>query len=72
LIFAAKNEYDDIVNYLTLRAKNLNVEDKEGLTIMALYLLKQKISMVKKILIRGADINYRNKFGKTALHYAIE
>lgn len=28
--------------------------------------------MVKKLLIRGADINYRNKFGKTALHYAIE
>jgi ankyrin repeat protein len=28
--------------------------------------------MVKKLLIRGADINYRNKFGKTALHYAVE
>ena len=28
--------------------------------------------MVKRILIRGADINYRNKFGKTALHYAVE
>ena len=36
------------------------------------YLLKQKIGMVKKILIRGADIDYRNKLGKTALHYAIE
>lgn len=34
LLFAAKNDYDDIVNYLTLRAKNLNVEDKEGYTIM--------------------------------------
>lgn len=72
LIFAAKNDYDDIVNYLSLRAKNLNVEDKEGMTIMIQYLLKSKIEMVKKILIRGADVNYRNKLGKTALHYAVE
>ena len=39
---------------------------------MIRYLLKRKIGMVKKILIRGGDINYRNSFGKNALHYAIE
>lgn len=57
---------------MSLRAKNLNIQDKEGYTIMMRYLLKKKIGMVKKILIRGADINFRNIFGKTALHYAIE
>ena len=60
------------MNYLSLRAKNLNIEDREGYTILIRYLLKNKISMVKRILIRGADINYQNRFGKTALHYAIE
>jgi ankyrin repeat protein len=52
LIFGAKYDYDDIVNYLTLRAKNLNVEDKEGTTIMIEYLLKSKIEMVKKVSLR--------------------
>ena len=28
--------------------------------------------MVRKILIRGANINYTNKQGKSALHFAIE
>jgi ankyrin repeat protein len=40
LIFAAINGYDDIVNYLTLRAKDINVEDKVGNTILILYLKK--------------------------------
>jgi ankyrin repeat protein len=30
------------------------------------------MGFVRKILIRGADINYTNKYGKTALHYAVE
>lgn len=50
----------------------MNIEDREGYTILTRYIIKKKIGMVKRILIRGADINYRNKFGKTALHYAVE
>lgn len=35
-------------------------------------MLKEKHSMMRKILIRGADINFRNREGKSALHIAVE
>lgn len=66
------NGYESIVNYLTLRAKNLNVEDKEGHTLLMLYLNRGKMSVVSKLIIRGADINYQNTRGRSALHMAVE
>jgi ankyrin repeat protein len=71
-MFAALNGYDDITNYLTLRCKNLNIEAKDGRTILIIYLLNKRMGFVRKILSRGADINFQNRFGLTALHYAVE
>lgn len=62
----------DIVNYLTVRAKNVNVEDDNGNTLLSIFLEKNLMSYLRKLLGRGADINYSNKYGKTILHEAVE
>ncbi|MFS8160005.1 MAG: ankyrin repeat domain-containing protein [Candidatus Roizmanbacteria bacterium] len=72
MIYAAMNNYLDIVNYLTVRAKDINVEDDNGNTLLSIFLEKNLMSCLRKVLGRGADINYCNKDGKTVLHEAVE
>ena len=72
LMFASAKGYNEIVNYLTLRSKDLNQEDVNGLTILMHYLFKCDFKMSYKLLARGADINYVNKNGCTALHLCVE
>lgn len=54
------NNYLDIVNYLTVRAKNVNIEDDKGNTLLSIFIEKNLMSCVRKLLGRGADINYVN------------
>jgi ankyrin repeat protein len=55
-----------------LRTKDLNEEDANSLTILMQYLFKNDFKMCSKLLVRGADINYVNKNGNTALHLCVE
>jgi ankyrin repeat protein len=71
LTYAAKYNIDDITSYLSLRSKRLDDEDPEKLTAFTRYLLLNKFDMATKLIARGADINYTNRDGKTALIIAI-
>jgi len=72
LIFASSKGYPDIVNYLTLRTKDLNEEDANSLTILIQYLFNKDFKMCSKLIVRGADVNYVNRNGNTALHLCVE
>ena len=37
-----------------------------------MYLLKEDVLRCKQLIMRGADINYSNKYGFTPLHFGIE
>lgn len=71
LTFAVKLNLDHIANYISLRVKNLDDEDPEGLTAFARNALTGKLDQASKLLQRGANINYSNRDGKTALALAI-
>jgi ankyrin repeat protein len=71
-MFASAKGCNEIVNYLTLRTKDLNEEDAHSLTILMHYLFKGNLKMASKLIVRGADVNYCNKNGNTALHLCIE
>jgi ankyrin repeat protein len=72
LMFASSKGYNEIVNYLTLRTKDLNEEDFNSLTILMHYLFKKDFKMSSKLIVRGADFNYVNRNGNTALHLCVE
>ena len=72
MIFSAKNKHDDVCMYLSLRTTNINEEGEDGLNALFIMLQRNEISRCKQLLRRGADINYENRNGITALHFAIE
>lgn len=72
MMYAAAKDHNEIVNYLTLRTKDLNEEDNDSLTILMIYLFKGDIKMASKLIVRGANVNYANRNGNTALHLLIE
>lgn len=72
LMYASSKGYNEIVNYLTLRTKDLNEEDNNSLTILMHYLFKNEFKMASKLIVRGANVNYVNRNGHTALHLCIE
>ena len=55
-----------------MKHKDLNAEDENSFTILMYSIIDCNLKMAKKLLRRGADINYVNLKGKTALHLAIE
>jgi ankyrin repeat protein len=55
-----------------VRAKNINIEDNFGNTLLSIFLEKNKLSILRKLIGRGADINYVNKYSKTLLHFAVD
>ena len=73
MIYANEFNFDNICMYLSLRCKNVDLEDKDGENIFTRYLYKKDLERMSKLLKRGCDINYINtKFGFTPLHHAIE
>lgn len=60
LMYAASKGYNEIVNYLTLRTKDLNEEDNDSLTLLMIYLFKRDLKMASKLIVRGASVNYVN------------
>jgi len=67
LTYAAATKNFDVVNYLTGRGMLVDVEDREGKTILLRALESHNQSLAEKLLARGADINLVNREGKTAL-----
>ena len=70
LMYAAKNNNTRIVNFLTQRKIDLNEEDKHGMTILVHCLRKggkEDIKMARKLVARGADVNWIDKNGNTPL-----
>ena len=63
---------DNIVNYLSLRAKNLDDEDHEGLTVFARYVLNENYDMATRLLQRGANVNHTNRDGKSTLTLSVQ
>ena len=72
LSFSANSNKMKVVKYLSLRQKNLDNEDRDGITVLMRQLLLGNFKLVSKLVRRGANINYSNGQGKTALHMAIE
>ena len=72
LIYAAGNGYDEMAMYLSLRAADINIDNVSGKNVFIIYLLKEDIEKCSILLMRNADINYVNRFGRTPLHIAIE
>jgi len=60
--------------YLSLRTNNVDTEDQNtGMNVFSIYLMQKDTHHMKRLLMRGADINYVNKRKKeTPLHTAIE
>lgn len=71
LTYAAAMNLHHVVNYLSLRRCDLDAEDPDGLTVLSRYALFDQPDLVKKIFARGADIDYCNREGKTALVLAV-
>lgn len=75
LMFAAEKaeqNYQSIVNYLSLRTTDLNEEDSNGITILVHQLFSGNFKMASRLVVRGSKLNYVNKNGNTALHLCIE
>lgn len=67
LTYAASLKHFDAVDYLTGRGMLIDVEDRDGKTILLRALENHNLSLAEKLLARGADINLVNRDGKTAL-----
>lgn len=72
LMFAAEQNYQSIVNYLSLRTSDLNEEDANSITILVHHLFSNNLKMASRLMVRGAKIDYVNKNGLTALHLCVE
>ncbi len=61
------NQSKEIIDYLIKKGAKTN-EGNESALMMAI----ENHTMVKYLIDKGADVNYENAIGKTALHYAAQ
>ena len=69
-MFAAKNNYHEALNVLVLLDSNsINEEDKNAMTILMHVMLAEefKPKLAKRLIKRGADINYIDRNGNPLL-----
>ena len=71
-MYASELKKKATVNYISLRTKNLNIEDTKGNTILMYMLMQENFKMASRLILRGANIEYVNKSGKTVLHLCVE
>lgn len=72
LMFAAEQNYQTIVDYLSLRTRDLDEEDSNSVTILMHQLFSNNYKMASKLIVRGAKLDYVNRNGNTALHLCIQ
>jgi len=70
-MYACNNGRFDVVNYFSVRRINLNVLDLDGKSLLVKTLLAEQYELASKLIIRGADVDFRNSDGQTALTIAI-
>ena len=61
------NEYDAPSDLLLSRGANINIQDKNGWTVLMDMVNEQDLRIVKKLLEKGADVNVKTNEGFTAL-----
>lgn len=72
-MYAVKQKKPKSVNFLTGQKSNdLNEEDNHTMTILMHTMEESNTLMARKLLKRGADINYVNSNGCTALHMCVK
>lgn len=72
LMFAAEQNYQSIVKFLSNRTTDLNEEDANNITILVHHLFSNNLKMASRLMVRGAKIDYVNKKGNTALHLCVQ
>ena len=72
LTYAASLKNFELVNYLTGRGMHIDVEDREGKTVLLRALESYNQGLAEKLLARGADIDLVNREGKTALSILVQ
>eukprot|EP00347_Sterkiella_histriomuscorum_P000748 403374657 len=72
ITYASSLNQHEILNHLTLRGHDANQEDPQNFSPFARYVLFNNFDNAKKLLQRGANIDYTNREGKTAVIMAIE
>ena len=71
-MYAAINNNAEMMEYLSLRTKNLDEEDAIGMTILMYFLFAKDFDTARKLILRGAWIDYVNRNGNTALHLCVQ
>ena len=72
LIFAAFNNYPEIVRLLLAASADVNVKDDSGSITLMFAAFNNYLEIVRLLLAAGAHINIKNNDGKTALDLAHE
>ena len=57
-MYAAQYGNFDAVNYLSMRGVHLDVEDREGKSLLLRTLMAEKYELETKLIQRGAKVNY--------------
>lgn len=70
-LFAA-GWYDDVQNLKILIDAGANIDVVVGITPFLASFLWKKFGAAKALVLAGADINYQDQKGKTALHHGVE
>ena len=61
-----------MIQFLSVRTRNLNIQDNDGMTILMHNVLAGNYSLCSKLIYRGAKIDIVNMEGKSALHICVE
>jgi ankyrin repeat protein len=71
LTLAASLQNWEVVNYLSIRGILLDIEDRDGKTVLMKALWGENFELASKLINRGANIDAVNREGRTALTYAV-
>lgn len=71
LIAAAGNGHSEVVELLIENGADLNAQDWHG-TALINSAMEGRSDIVKLLLLAGADVNIKNKYGETALWFAVK
>ena len=69
--FADNNDLDRINKYLSERGYNIDTKFySNGDTLLSRAIIKNDITMIDSLILKGANVNIKNNDGFTAFHYA--
>ena len=71
ILVASKKNYIGIINYLSLRIEQLDQEDNNNISLLLNLVLNSNFRMATSLIQRGANIDYANSKGQTALSICV-